>query len=459
MNIIVTGTRGIPSILGGVETHCEELFPLMYRSEKLEISIICRSAYIKAQKDLKEFKGIKLKSIYSPKSKSLEAIVHTTLAVMYAGIKRPDVLHIHAIGPNLLTPFARLLGLHVVMTHHGPDYERKKWGKMAKSFLKLGEWAGVKFANEVIVISKEIGDSIERKYGRTDSILIPNGVPKAIKIQSPHYLNQLGIEPKKYIFTLGRFVPEKGFDYLIKAWKQSSLSEQFQLVIAGDADHESSYSEELKALAKKQGVILTGFIKGEPLRQLFTHARLFVLPSFYEGLPISLLEAMSYDLDILASNIQANKEVNLPEDFYFETGNIDILAQKLNQKLSVEKGDIVYDMSRYNWENIAHQTFKVYQDAVGEVVPEQQPIPAHNLKGMAAAKQYMKEGLEYWGKVPRLTALLFGPPTTEEVKIPEELLPDHLKKTSTIPSGQSVSLSKNSNNVIAEEDQETLNVG
>lgn len=364
MNVIVTGTRGIYDIQGGVETHCEELYPLMCKDSNVEITLIRRSTYITVNNDLAKYKGIKLKTLFSPKSKNLEAIVHTILAVLYAGFKRPDVLHIHAVGPNLMAPFARLLGLKVVMTHHGPDYERLKWGRLASSIIKLGEWAGVKFSNKVIVISEGIGQSIAEKYGCKDYYLIPNGVPSVIKEKGTNYLKELGIAPQKYIFTLGRFVPEKGFDYLIKAWKQSAFSDTFQLVIAGDADHESTYSTELKALAEQEGVILSGFIKGEPLRQLFTHARLFVIPSFYEGLPIALLEAMSYGLDILASDIPANTEVKLPHDFYFETGNIEVLTGKLEQKLSGPKVLPIYDMSRYNWANIARLTYEVYEDVM-----------------------------------------------------------------------------------------------
>lgn len=362
MRIIVTGTRGIPGIQGGVETHCEELFPNILKLHKdNRITIIRRSAYVTQKNNVSEYKGIKIKTIFSPHNKSLEAIVHTSLAVIYAGIRRPDILHIHAVGPGLLIPFARLLGLKVVMTHHGPDYERKKWGRLAKLFLKTGEWAGVKFANKVIVISESIGKSIESKYGRKDYCLIPNGVPSAVRNENIDYLQKLGIEKNQYIFTLGRFVPEKGFDYLIKAYLKSSCSKNYKLVIAGDADHESGYSESLKELAKNNGVILTGFIKGEKLQQLYTHARLFVLPSFYEGLPISLLEAMSYNLNILASDIDANKEVNLPSDFYFQTGNIDELKGKLDHKLQDPIVHVEYDMCRYNWENIAKQTLAVYE--------------------------------------------------------------------------------------------------
>jgi len=270
-------------------------------------------------------------------------------------------LHIHAVGPSLFTPFARMLGLKVVMTHHGPDYERDKWGNIAKWFLKFGERCGVTCANKVIVISAEIGQHLSDKYGRKDCVLIPNGVPAAQRNNSTDYLQQLGIESERYIFSLGRFVPEKGFDYLIRAYKKTEMSCKYRLVIAGDADLESPYSLDLKNLAEREGVILTGFIKGKKLQQLYTHARLFVLPSFYEGLPISLLEAMSYRLDILASDICANKEVHLPKASYFQTGEIDVLREKLDWKLREPMSHVDYDMNRYNWDKIATLTHVVYE--------------------------------------------------------------------------------------------------
>ena len=143
MKIMVMGTRGIPHIPGGVETHCEHLYPRMIKGGEHSITVVCRSNYV-TDKSLKEHHGIKLKNIYSPKSKSFEAIVHSTLAVFHAAFKRPDVLHIHAIGPNLVTGLARLLGLKVVMTHHGPDYKRMKWNGIAKFFLKTGELTSFK---------------------------------------------------------------------------------------------------------------------------------------------------------------------------------------------------------------------------------------------------------------------------------------------------------------------------
>jgi glycosyltransferase involved in cell wall biosynthesis len=360
MKVIVMGTRGIPHIPGGVETHCEHLYPHMLEDGANSITVICRSAYV-VDKDIKEYSGIKLKAIYSPKSKSLEAIVHTFLAVGYAAFKRPDVVHIHAIGPNLMTGLARLFNLKVVMTHHGPDYQRMKWNGLAKFFLKKGEWMGVKFSNKVIVISQEIRDLIAGLYDRKDSVLIPNGVNKPEISSNTDYIESIGLIKDRYIFTLARFVPEKGFDYMIRAYAKSSISKRYKLVIAGDADHESEYSIALKTLAKENNVILPGFVKGEKLNQLFSNAALFIIPSFYEGLPIALLEAMSYGLPIMASDIPANTQVNLPSECYFKVGNEDELTRYFDSVYLEDHKRFQYDMKRYDWRVIAGDTLEVYK--------------------------------------------------------------------------------------------------
>src|ERR1700744_973341 len=363
MKIMVLGTRGIPDIPGGVETHCEHLYPRMLKNGENSITVICRSNYV-ADKSRREYKGLNLKNISSPKSKSFEAIIHSFLSVIYVAFKRPDVVHIHAVGPNLVTGLARLFNLKVVMTHHGFDYKRMKWNGLAKSFLKTGEWMGAKFSNQVIVISEEIKQHIADTYNRTNCILIPNGVDKPTISMNADYLETIDVVKDQYIFTLGRFVPEKGFDYLIRAYSQSTISKKYKLVIAGDADHESEYSLELKALAKKNNVILTGFIKGGSLQQLFSHAALFVLPSFYEGLPISLLEAMSYGLPILSSDIAANTQVNLPQESYFKVGNEAMLISYLDSIKLKEHERFEYDMKPYDWDLIADQTLDVYKSLI-----------------------------------------------------------------------------------------------
>ena len=259
MKIVVTGTRGFPNILGGVETHCEELFPRIVE-KGFDVVVIRRKSYVRNK--LSMYKGVTLYDIPNFKIKPFESIIHTIRAIWVAKTKfHADIVHIHAIGPALLTLFARSLRLKVVFTHHGPDYDRAKWGKIAKLMLRLGERMGCTYANEVIVISNVINDLIKKKYGRNDAYLIHNGVNPAITADDPEYLSRLGVESRKYVFAMGRFVPEKNFHALIKAFSNLNQSE-YKLVIAGDADIEDKYSLELKAMAKEKNVILTGFIKG-----------------------------------------------------------------------------------------------------------------------------------------------------------------------------------------------------
>ncbi len=364
MKVVVTGTRGIPGIQGGVETHCEELFPRMV-NQGYDIILVRRSCYVESDNRPTEFKGIKLQDIYAPHQKSLEAIIHTFLAIIWAKTHKADIIHVHAIGPGIMIPFARFLGLKVVFTHHGPDYDRIKWGRLAKYVLKTGEKFAIKYANEVIVISSVIDDLVIQKYGRRNNHLVFNGVPDPSFSLKTDFIDSLGLKSRNYVFTLGRFVGEKGFDLLINTFKRLNRSE-FKIVIAGDSDHETSYSKKLKDLARNNGVILTGFIKGEKLNQLFSHARLFVLPSYHEGLPISLLEAMSYSLPVLVSDIPANKQVGLDDSCYFATGNENSLLERLSYSLASDFHTVKYDMSPYNWDRIALQTNQVYQKLFGD---------------------------------------------------------------------------------------------
>ena len=363
MKIVVTGTRGIPDIQGGIETHCEELFPRL-TNLGYDITIIRRSCYVNPADRSDEFRGVKLKTIFAPHLKSYEALTHTFLSILYAKRIKADIIHIHAVGPAVLTPLARLLGLKVVFTHHGPDYKRAKWGAYAKFVLRLGERIGTKWSDEVIVISRVIQELLADKYKRMDTHLIYNGVPAAQITGNSAYINNLGLRSRGYIFTAGRFVKEKGFDLLMRAYN-NIRHKDIKLVIAGDADHETAYSRELKQNAKEHGVILTGFVKGEKLQELFSHAGLFILPSFHEGLPISLLEAMSYKLPVLVSNIPANMQIGLPGKSYFTSGDEKSLIEKLDLHLNSGFKPADYDMAPYNWDQIALQTKAVYDKVMG----------------------------------------------------------------------------------------------
>ncbi len=363
MKITVLGTRGIPDVLGGVETHCQHLYPELVKQSGAEICVIARSPYVNYQRS--EFQGVKTKAIWAPKKKSLEAIIHSTLAAFSTLTDGSDVVHVHAIGPGLVVPLLRLLGKKVVFTHHGPDYDRQKWGGFAKKILQTGEKFAAKWANEVIVISDVINNIIKDKYQRFDSNLIYNGVLPAESLEKSVIDKILGdheLTAKGYIVAVGRFVEEKGFHDLIDAYATSGVD--VPLVLVGDTDHETVYSTELKAKARStKGVYMTGFVKGDELKVLFSQARLFVMPSYHEGLPIALLEAMSYSLPAIVSDIPANTEVALNKQSYFSVGNIEELASKLSALPTQTEVDYSTYLEKYDWNKIAAQTLEVYKKA------------------------------------------------------------------------------------------------
>lgn len=366
MKIVVTGTRGIPDIPGGVETHCQHLYPLLV-GMGCEVTVLRRSCYVADDAGRTDYEGVSLLDLYAPRRKSVEAIVHTALAVVKAWRLHADVVHIHAVGPALMVPLARLLGLKVVVTNHGPDYERDKWSAIARRMLRLGEWCQARFANQIIAISQPIVDTMAARYGRTKGVsLIYNGVDRPEPCLAHDYLDSLGLSPGKYVLAVARFVPEKRLHLLLEAFTRCE-AQGCRLVFAGDADHDDDYSRNLKRQAHEAGAVLTGYVTGEPLRQLWTGARLFVLPSSHEGLPISLLEAMAWQRDVLASDIAANRLPELAADDFFATDSLDALTAALSRKLAQPQQLRHYDLEAYNWSTIAHQTLEVYNNATKNI--------------------------------------------------------------------------------------------
>ena len=312
--------------------------------------------------------GVNIVYLYSPSFKNFEAIIHTFIAVLKARQYNVDILHIHAIGPGLMIPLARLLGLKVVVTHHGPDYQRDKWGKIAKTALWIGEWFCCKFAHEVIAISQGIMKILQKRCYRIPDVIF-NGVFLKDKSRDIDFLSSLGLKSGQYILSVSRIEPEKGVHLLIDAYRQ--LNTDKKLVIAGYTNYSRKYSEQIqKQISNNKRILFIGFVTGEPLAQLYSHARLFVLPSFHEGLPIALLEAMSYGLSVLVSDIPANIETGLSSDRYFKCGDTNDLKEKMEHHLVNDISDAEIENFRkkiekhYNWETIAEKTIKVYERAL-----------------------------------------------------------------------------------------------
>ncbi|MHA2283466.1 MAG: glycosyltransferase family 4 protein [Promethearchaeota archaeon] len=365
LRILVLGLRGIPEVQGGIERHCQELYPRLIKIN-CEITILARKGYVK--KSTYEYRGIKIIPLWAPKQERLETVCHTLHGILWAAGHRKDfdVLHIHGIGPALFAYLARILGFILIITHHGPDYKRQKWGIFARLVLRIGERVGIHNAHAIIAISKYTQSLIKNKYGAYTTY-IPNGVTQQASVPSGQTLDKFKLYAGRYFLAVGRLVPEKGFSDLLEAYK--SITTDWKLAIVGEADHRSKYSKLLKQNSERvEGVVLTGFQTGRALQELYSNAGLFVLPSYHEGLPIVALEAMSYNLPILVSDITPNKEFVSPEETY-PVGDVNVLSQKLRSFLKkpsfrnssrLRSQKLMYMQTEFNWDIIAEKTAKLY---------------------------------------------------------------------------------------------------
>jgi glycosyltransferase involved in cell wall biosynthesis len=364
IRVMMLGLRGFPGVQGGVEAHAENLCPLLVKMG-CDVTVLVRSPYQAAEIG-PEWEGVKFISIWVPKSKGVEAIMHSFLGVLYAAFKRPDILHIQAIGPGIMTLPARVLGLRVVVTHHSQNYDHQGWGRFARFVLLLGERVGMRWSNARIVISKVLANIVLQSYQR-ESYLIPNGVVMPQFPTSTVTLDLFGLEPQKYVVLVGRLVPEKRHLDLIEAFNRAAIT-GWKLAIVGASDHPDAYALEVLDKAKKSAsIVCTGLQTGNALRELYGHAGIFVLPSSHEGLPIALLEALSYGLPVIASDIPANLEIGLSKEHYFPLGKIEDLAERLRafsiQPRSQEVSDQrrAWVSSRFNWNEIAKTTIEIYK--------------------------------------------------------------------------------------------------
>jgi glycosyltransferase involved in cell wall biosynthesis len=330
------------------------------------VEVLVRTPFVPATR--KTFGSIRIRRIWAPKTSGFETVIHSFLGVLYAALVRPDILHIHAVGPAIVTPLARLFGLRVVVTNHGPDYDRDKWGSFAKWVLRTGESLGMRTANARIAISRVIEQLVQTKYGR-ESDVIPNGaVPVTLQSDSTE-IERFGLERGRYFLQVGRIVAEKRQLDLIQAYAQARPA-GWRLVLVGSGLGE--YSEKVQVAAKQHNVVLAGFQRGAALGQFYTHAGAFVLPSSHEGLPIALLEALTYGLPVLASAIPANLEIGLPASSYFPVGDINALAASLSRfaQSPVDEGARQsrrrWVTEHYDWSRIAQQTYALYGRVIRE---------------------------------------------------------------------------------------------
>jgi glycosyltransferase involved in cell wall biosynthesis len=382
MKIAIIGQKGIPSRSGGVEKHVEDLSVRLVKAGH-EVLVYVRPNY--TNKNLEEYKGVKLISLPSVSTKHLDAITHTFRACLDVAKRDIDVIHFHSIGPSSLIWLIKILkpGVSVVATFHSQCYKHQKWGFFAKLYLRFGEFIACRLADKTIAVSKNLREYAIKKYSRFPEY-IPNGVELG-KNAAPRGIKCFGLKKNGYILALGRIVKHKGLQYLIKAFK--NIKTDKKLVIVGGSAHTDKFVRELKALAREdKRIIFTGEQSGPIIDEFFANAYLFVQPSESEGLSIALLEAMAHGRTTLVSDIPENREAISYTGYTFRSGNVADLMGKLNGLL--RNPEMVREMgerqrkraaAEYDWGKIVEKTEKVYAMAA-QRKPAAKPVGVRKLR-------------------------------------------------------------------------------
>lgn len=371
LRIAMFGHKRIPSREGGVEIVVEELCTRLVRDGHTVVCYNRAGHHVSgAEYDAKiknQYKGIKLKTVPTIEKKGLAAVSSSFFASLCCALGRYDVVHIHAEGPAFFAWLPKLFGKKVVVTIHGIDWQREKWKNgFGSKFIRQGERNAVKYADEIIVLSKGVQDYFQETYGRKTHF-IPNGVNRPAIKNAEIITEKYGLTKDSYFLFLGRLVPEKGIRYLIEAFKDVKTDKK--LVIAGGSSDTDSFMKELNELARgDERIIFTGFVQGRMLDELYSNAYIYTLPSDLEGMPLSLLEAMSYGNCCLVSDIPECAEVVEDKALVFNKSDVNDLRKKIQDvsdhsekviKMKLKATDFICE--KYNWNDVVEETMKLYR--------------------------------------------------------------------------------------------------
>lgn len=373
IKIAQIGHKRIPSREGGVEVVVEQL-SVRYVKKGNIVDAYNRSGYHVSGKEFDEkrsriFKGIRIITIPTFRNGKLNAIVYSFLATIRALFGRYDIYHYHAEGPCAMLWLLKLFKKNIVVTIHGLDWQRAKWGNFASRVLKFGEKMAVKYADKIIVLSQNVQNYFQQSYGR-ETLYIPNGIDRPEIIDADEITEKWGLKKDEYILFLARIVPEKGAHYLLEAF--SRINTDKKLVIAGGSSHSNEYMNQIIEMAEKDSrVVMTHFVQGKKLEELYSNAYMFVLPSDIEGMAISLLEAMSYGNCCVVSDIPENVEVIGDQAVTFRHGDVSDLQRVLEELLAhpemvgqYKHYSQEYICQKYHWDKIVEETLMVYNDVI-----------------------------------------------------------------------------------------------
>lgn len=372
LRVAMLGHKHVLSSEGGVEKVVREIST---RLVSLGCEVTCYDRKTKHVMDasteilkISEYKGVKIRSCFTIDKKGLAAVSSSFFGSLQILFSNANLVHFHAEGPSAMIPIIKFFSSKkIVVTIHGLDWKRDKWGTgFASRYIKFGEKMAAKYADEIIVLSDGVKKYFKETYNR-DTHFIPNGVSRPEVLLSNIIGSKYGLKKDDYFLFLGRIVPEKGIHYLIDAYNQVCTNKK--LVIAGGASDTDSYYEELrKKASNNENIIFTGFVQGQELEELYSNAYVYVLPSDLEGMPLSLLEAMSYGNCCLTSDIEECSDVMEDCGVTFKQSSVEDLANKLQylsdsekvvQKLKLESSPFI--IKKYNWDDIVNKTLELYR--------------------------------------------------------------------------------------------------
>ncbi len=378
LHIAMIGHKRIPSREGGVEVVVNEL---SVRMAKLghHVEAYNRFGHHVSGKKYDEeygwkgrkfYKGVRIYIVPTFRRSSLNAIVYTFFATIMALFHHYDVIHYHAEGPCAMLWLPHFLKRKVVVTIHGLDWQRAKWGNFASFVIKFGERMAAKYADDVIVLSDNVKQYFADVYQR-EVTYIPNGINRPKPQGAAVIEEKYGLKKDGYFLFLARIVPEKGLHYLIEAF--SELETDKKLVIAGGSSQAMDYMERIHRMAAEdERILMTDFVQGQVLEELYANAYAFVLPSDVEGMALTLLEAMSYGACCLVSDIRENTEVVEDKALTFRKGDVKDLRRQLAWMLShpdevrcMGEESVDYICGKYDWDDVTRRTIAVYEKAAG----------------------------------------------------------------------------------------------
>lgn len=384
MKIGIIGHKRIPSNEGGIEKGVEQHSVRMVKSGH-QVTVYNRGGHNVFGKEydkkkLKEYKGVKIVTVPTVKGAACVPI-YSFLATIHAAIIGYDCVSYRASGSCVMIPLAKMFGLRTVASLHGIDSQRDKWGGFASKYLEFGEKMAATKADVCLVLSQNMKEYIDTKY-HTNSVLFANGIDRPIKHTPEIIKKKYKLDRDTYVLSLGRIVPEKGIHYLIDAFKKCKTEKK--LVIAGGAEANKEYYKQLIEMAQNDNrIIFTGYVQGQEIQELYSNAYIFALPSNLEGMANALLEAMSYDNCCLISDIPENTEVVGNKAVWFKKGNVEDLANTLQNLLDhsniveeykKESGD--YVLNKYNWDYIVEQMLEIYS---GNIIEYKDILKRHGI--------------------------------------------------------------------------------